>query len=89
MPASPPPPPAQQPRERDGHAAAELFITGLEIEVAKPVAVAARSTRSAGPRSASLAGEGESESEEDSAEGKNFSLERTLDLVVGVRHFSF
>ena len=94
QPSWPIPAPAQQSQERDGLAAANLFVTGLSIELAKPVEPAVRvplrlagevAAPSGATRADVFSGNSGSESEEDGAEGTYFSLERTLDLVVGVR----
>ncbi|KAL8293229.1 hypothetical protein RQP46_000923 [Phenoliferia psychrophenolica] len=90
-------PPAQASQERDGLAAANLFITGLQFELAKPIEPTLSRSKSRVRSSGANAGPGadaaaartaaffsESESEEDSAEGAYFNLERALDLVVGL-----
>ncbi|KDE08494.1 hypothetical protein MVLG_01274 [Microbotryum lychnidis-dioicae p1A1 Lamole] len=61
----------------DALAAAQLFLSGLEIELNKPVQPASGSKvkRTTGT---------DSVSEDESAEGKYFSLERSLDLSVGL-----
>jgi hypothetical protein len=72
----------------DSLAAAELFILGLEVELGKPV----KTRRKAEKRKASegrketscMHSEGENGSEEEGSEGAWFSLERVLDLIVGV-----
>ncbi|SCV68227.1 BQ2448_348 [Microbotryum intermedium] len=65
----------------DALAAAQLFLSGLEIELNKPVQPASRSKAST---SKTKVPENESLSEDESAEGKYFSLERSLDLSVGL-----
>lgn len=76
-----------------GEAAANLFITGLEYELAKPLnrlGGLARRERSRGVGDLGV-GEGSSggrcgfeRGEEESAEGRVFTIERVLELVVGV-----
>lgn len=64
-------PPSQTASHDDLLAAAELFARGLEIELAKPVEK---------PES----GDDVVDTEDEGSEGVVFSLERALDLVVGV-----
>ncbi|KAM0790454.1 hypothetical protein ACM66B_003331 [Microbotryomycetes sp. NB124-2] len=69
-------PPAQSAgaSHRDSLAAAELFATGLEIELGKPV-----------QQDGSMSGDDRAVySDEEGSEGRFFSLERALDLVVGL-----
>ncbi|BGP27752.1 hypothetical protein JCM10295v2_006727 [Rhodotorula toruloides] len=64
-------------RTADSQRAVGLFCTGLEVELRKPVR---RDTNDHDPVESGY-GSGE---DDDSAEGRFFSLERALDLVVGV-----
>ncbi|GAA5911230.1 hypothetical protein JCM6882_004069 [Rhodosporidiobolus microsporus] len=61
--------------------AAGLYLRGLELELAKPV----KDQKGKGRASDALdSGYGEGSDEEDGTEGRFFSLERALDLVVGL-----
>lgn len=63
----------------DSIAAAKLFVKGLEFELAKPLEPIAASPRPSMDDSDT----------EDGAEGRWFSLERALDLIVGVSSLRF
>ena len=73
----------------DALLAADWCFKGLAIEVTKTVQGAKNARRkSATEMHRRNGGAGDSQSEDESHEGKHFGLERALDLVVGVSCYS-